>query len=289
MKRPTATPPDRQPAPAVRVAHLTKRFGDHTALDDVSFDLPSGQFLAVIGLSGSGKSTLLRLLNGLHTPSDGTVEVLGVDVVRARARAIRHLRCQVGFIFQQFNLVGRLSCMENVLSGALGGLRGPRLGVSTYSKALRRTALDHLDRVGLGHKAFQRADTLSGGEQQRVAIARSLMQRPQLLLADEPVASLDPESSGQVMDVLRRICVEEHLTVICSLHQVDMALGWAHRVIGLCAGSTVLDRPTGDLTRQQLMQVYQRDGVPVTPETPVADEPGDDLAELSPTPQRLAP
>jgi phosphonate transport system ATP-binding protein len=248
-----------EPRSAVEVEHVTKRFGPYTALDDVTFGMPSGQFLAVVGLSGSGKSTLLRLLNGLHPPTSGDLRVLGVDVVTARGRTLRALRSDVGFIFQQFNLVGRVSCMENVLSGALGRLRRPRLGVLMYPRPLRREALEHLDRVGLAHKAFQRADTLSGGEQQRVAIARSLMQRPRLLLADEPVASLDPESSGQVMDVLRRICQEEHLTVICSLHQVEMALGWAHRVIGLRAGRLVLDRPTDQLTRSAVMQVYRRD------------------------------
>ncbi|MEU7751356.1 phosphonate ABC transporter ATP-binding protein [Micromonospora sp. NPDC049101] len=254
------TPPGTAPqAPVVAVAHLSKRFGTHTAVDDVTFTLPAGQFLAVIGLSGSGKSTLLRLLNGLHQPSAGTVSVLGTDVITARGRALQELRSEVGFIFQQFNLVGRITCMENVLSGALGRLRWPRLGIGTYPRALRRESLDHLDRVGLGHKAFQRADTLSGGEQQRVAIARALMQKPKLLLADEPVASLDPESSLQVMEILQRICTEEHLTVICSLHQVDMALGWAHRVLGLRAGRTVLDQPTSELDTAAVMQIYQRE------------------------------
>lgn len=246
-------------APVVRVDHLTKCFGANTAVDDLSFELPRGQFLAVIGLSGSGKSTLLRLLNGLHKPTGGTVEVLGVDVAAASGRSLRALRCDVGFIFQQFNLVNRISCIENVLTGALGRLHGPRFGSGMYPRALRREAFDHLDRVGLAPKIFQRADTLSGGEQQRVAIARSLMQRPRLLLADEPVASLDPESSGQVMDVLWRICCEEQLTVICSLHQVDMALGWAHRVIGLRAGRSVLDEPADQLTRSSVMQVYRRE------------------------------
>ncbi len=243
---------------AVHIEHITKSFGGQHAVDDVSFSLPSGQFLAIIGLSGSGKSTLLRLLNGLHQPSSGQVTVLGTRVTGAKGATLRRLRSQIGFIFQQFNLVGRTSCMENVLSGALGRLRLPRVGVGTYPKPLRREALDHLDRVGLAHKAFQRADTLSGGEQQRVAIARALMQQPKLLLADEPVASLDPESSVQVMAILKRSCAEEHLTVICSLHQVDMALDWAHRIIGLRAGSVVLDQPAGRLDKDALMQVYQR-------------------------------
>ncbi len=246
--------------PVVQVRDLTKTFanGSVTALDQVDFEVPRGQLLVLIGLSGSGKSTLLRHLNGLHHPTSGDVEVLGTDVVTAQRRELRALRRRVGFVFQQFGLVGRLSCLENVLSGSLGRLGAPRYGVLTYGKALRREALGHLERVGLDDRAFQRADTLSGGQQQRVAIARTLMQSPELLLADEPVASLDPESSAQVMEVLARICVEDRLTVICSLHQVELALGWAHRIIGLRDGAMVLDQDAHDLDNAEVMRVYQR-------------------------------
>ncbi|CAN5715983.1 phosphonate ABC transporter ATP-binding protein [soil metagenome] len=206
--------------PVVRINELSKRFpGGTLALSNVSFDVPAGELCVLVGLSGSGKSTLLRHLNGLHHPTGGRVEVLGTDVVEASRPELRRLRRRVGFVFQQFNLVGRLSCLENVLSGALGRVRWPRFGVVSYPKAMRREALAHLERVDLADRAFQRADTLSGGQQQRVAIARTLLQGPEVLLADEPVASLDPESSAQVMDVLFRICVEERLTVLCSLHQ----------------------------------------------------------------------
>ena len=232
--------------------------GPSSFLDDVSFEVPSGQLLVLIGLSDSGKSTLLRHLNGLHHPTSGGVEVLGTDVVGAHRAELRALRRRVGFVFQQFGLGGRLSCRENVLSGSLGRLRFPRSGVHSYAKCLRREALAHLDRVGLGDRAFQRADTLSGGQQQRVAIARTLMQSPELLLADEPVASLDPESSAQVMEVLARICVEDRLTVICSLHQVELALGWAHRIIGLRDGAMVLDQDARTLDNAEVMRVYQR-------------------------------
>ena len=245
---------------AARLDHVTKTFADGavTALDDVSFDVPTGELLVLIGLSGSGKSTLLRHLNGLHRPDTGAIEVLGTDVVTASRRELRTLRRQVGFVFQQFNLVGRVSCLENVLSGALGRIPWPRFGVLSYSKALRREALGHLERVGLGDRAFQRADTLSGGQQQRVAIARTLMQSPSLLLADEPVASLDPESSAQVMEVLARICVEDELTVVCSLHQVELALGWAHRIVGLRDGVKVLDQDARHLDSAAVMDVYRR-------------------------------
>lgn len=250
-------------SPVVQLRNVSKQFvNGPLALDDVSFDMPSGQLLCLIGLSGSGKSTLLRHLNGLHHPTNGSVTVMGVDVVNAKRPELRLLRRDVGFVFQQFGLVGRLSCLENVLSGALGRLRAPRFGVFSYSKALRRQALDHLDRVGLADRAFQRADTLSGGQMQRVAIARTLMQQPKLLLADEPVASLDPESSGQVMDLLFRIVIEEQLSVICTLHQVELAMGWANRIIALRDGKTVLDRAVADLDQNEVMEVYRR----VTPE-----------------------
>lgn len=245
----------------VEVNNLVKTFdnGRVRALDGVSFTVPRGQMLVIIGLSGSGKSTLLRHLNGLHTPTSGSVTVLGSRVDQARGRELRELRRDVGFVFQQFNIVGRLTCMENVLSGALGRLRGPRFGALMYPKALRQEALAQLDRVGLADRAWQRTDTLSGGQQQRVAIARTLFQKPKVVLADEPVASLDPEISGQVMDVLFQCCREDDITVLCSLHQVDLALGWANRLLGLRDGKVVLDSPVdANLDRTQVMDVYHR-------------------------------
>ena len=248
-----------QANPVVSLKNVTKQFvNGPLALNDVTFDMPSGQLLCLIGLSGSGKSTLLRHLNGLLHPTSGSVRVMGVDVVKAKRSELRELRREVGFVFQQFGLVGRLSCLENVLSGALGRLKAPRFGALSYSKALRRQALENLDRVGLADRAFQRADTLSGGQQQRVAIARTIMQQPKLLLADEPVASLDPESSAQVMDIMFRIVVEDQLSVICTLHQVELAMGWANRIIALRDGSTVLDRAVADLGQAEVMEVYRR-------------------------------
>lgn len=249
------------PSTVVEVSGLSKTFdgGRVRALREVSFSVPEGQLLVIIGLSGSGKSTLLRHLNGLHRPTAGAVKVLGTDVVNAKGAVLRGLRRDVGFVFQQFNIVGRMSCMENVLSGALGRLRGPRMGAWMYPKELRREALVQLERVGLADQAWQRADTLSGGQQQRVAIARTLFQKPKLVLADEPVASLDPEISGQVMDVLFQCCIEDNITVLCSLHQIDLALGWANRLIGLRDGEVVLDSPVDDsLDRDDVMDVYQR-------------------------------
>lgn len=256
--RDSAAAPSRDRAPAVRVQGLRKEFGTTVALDDLTLDVNTGEMTVIIGLSGSGKSTLLRHLNGLHRPTAGSVEVLGRDVNALKGRGLRELRRDVGFVFQQFNIVGRLTAMENVLSGALGRIRGPRFGVSAYPKQLRREALELLDRVGLGDRAFQRTDTLSGGQQQRCAIARTIMQRPRIVLADEPVASLDPEISGQVMDVLMRVCTEEGLTVLCSLHQVDLAIGWADRLVGLRDGRLVLDKPAAGLSTEEVMAVYRR-------------------------------
>ena len=247
------------PDNVVQVTDLSKKFPNGPlALDRVSLEVPKGQLLSLIGLSGSGKSTLLRHLNGLIQPTAGTVNVLDTNVVAAGRRELRALRREVGFVFQAFGLVGRLTALENVLSGSLGRLNGPRFGTLMYPKTLRREALENLDRVGLGDQVFQRSDTLSGGQQQRVAIARTLMQRPSLLLADEPVASLDPESASQVMDVLFRIVVEDQLTVICTLHQVELALGWAQRIVGLRDGQVVLDRAVDNLDQEAVMDVYRR-------------------------------
>jgi phosphonate transport system ATP-binding protein len=242
----------------VRLDGVTKRFGATTALDDVSLTVNRGEIVVLLGLSGSGKSTLLRHLDGLEVPTSGSVEVLGDDVPRLTGRRLRTLRSKVGFIFQQFELVPSLTVLENVLTGALAAVNGPRLGLWSYSKARKLTALGHLDRVGLLDRAYQRADTLSGGQQQRVAIARALMQSPSVLLADEPVASLDPESSDQVMALIREIAADEGLTVVCSLHQVDLAISWADRIVGLRHGRVVLDLPTEGLTKSQVMEIYGR-------------------------------
>jgi phosphonate transport system ATP-binding protein len=253
---------------AVRFDGVTKQFGPEIrGLDDVTMTVRRGEIAVLLGLSGSGKSTLLRHVDGLQRPSSGTVTVLGTDVGRAGSGELRRLRTRVGFIFQQFHLVGRLSVLENVCSGALGRLRGPRLGLFTYPKELRREALGQLDRVGLLDRAFQRADTLSGGQQQRVAVARALMQRPEILLADEPVASLDPESSAQVMQLIREISAERGLTVLCSLHQVSLALSWGDRVIGMRAGRAVLDTPVAALDAGDTMALYAKVGAAPMPLT----------------------
>ena len=242
---------------AIQFQCVTKLFGPEIrALDGISLSVESGEIAVLLGLSGSGKSTLLRHVDGLARPTAGTVTVLGTDVGGASGPELRRLRRRVGFVFQHFHLVGSISVLENVCTGALGRLRWPRLGLFSYPRDVRREALGQLDRVGLLDRAFQRADTLSGGQQQRVAVARALMQRPEILLADEPVASLDPESAAQVMQLIRDISTEQRLTVLCSLHQVALALKWGDRVIGLRAGQVVLDRPVADLGHDDAMSLY---------------------------------
>ncbi|MFD4404863.1 phosphonate ABC transporter ATP-binding protein [Nocardia sp. NPDC058499] len=248
---------DRILTPTIALTEVVKDFGPQVrALDRVSLTVYPGEVVTLLGLSGSGKSTLLRLLDGLHLPTSGTVSVLGTDVGAARGRRLRALRRQVGFVFQQFHLVGSMSALENVCTGALGSLRGPRFGLPTYPRAVRLAAMEQLDRVGLADQAFQRADTLSGGQQQRVAVARALVQKPRILLADEPVASLDPESSAQVMELISRVAAEDDLTVLCSLHQVELALAWGHRLVGLRGGAVVLDQAVSAIDRSEAMSIY---------------------------------
>ncbi|MDV7172981.1 phosphonate ABC transporter ATP-binding protein [Gordonia amicalis] len=247
-------------APLIEVNGVCKDFGATRALHDINLTVARGEIVVLLGLSGSGKSTLLRHLDGLDSPTSGAVSVLDRTLTESSSRELRALRGRIGMIFQQFELVGPLTVLENVLTGALAQLRGPRLGLWTYPKSLRRKALGHLDRVGLLHKAYERADQLSGGQQQRVAIARALMQDPEILLADEPVASLDPDSSAQVMALIREIAADRGLTVVCSLHQVELALEWSDRVVGLRAGEVVLDTPTAELSRERAMTIYRQVG-----------------------------
>ncbi len=247
------------PEAVIQLDEVSKRFApDVLALDHVSLTVRAGEVAVLLGLSGSGKSTLLRHVDGLQRPTAGTVTVLGTDVGSAHGLELRRLRRRIGFVFQQFHLVGSLTVLENVCSGVLGMLRGPRFGLLTYPRPVRKAALEQLDRVGMADRPFQRADTLSGGQQQRVAVARALMQRPEILLADEPVASLDPESSAQVMQLISDIGREDRLTVLCSLHQVEVALSWGDRLIGLREGRVVLDTAAGTSDRDTIMSVYSR-------------------------------
>lgn len=243
---------------AVQIQNVTKDFGDGVlGLDDVKLGFRTGEITVLLGLSGSGKSTLLRHINGLHTPTSGNVRVLGQDVSTLNKKDLRRLRKDIGVIFQSFNLVGPMSVLENVCTGALGNLKGPRLSLMMYPKAVKQEALETLERVGLAERAHQRADTLSGGQQQRAAIARALMQHPKILLADEPVAALDPVSSQTVINLLEKICREDGLTVISSLHQVQLSIDFADRIVGLQSGRVGFDRSTEGMTAETANEIYR--------------------------------
>lgn len=245
------------PAPLVSVRDLRVRYTDDgpLILDGASLELFPGETVALLGSSGSGKSTLMKSLTGFAPISGGSVTVSGTDMTRVRRGQLREVRASVGQVFQQFNLVGRLSVLTNVLAGALHGA-GPINLVGGFSSAHRRRALALLDRVGIAHKAGAQARELSGGQQQRVAIARALMQSPQLILADEPVASLDPKMSHSVLDLLQQIAREDGIPVLVSLHVLPLALQHSDRIVGLRHDQMVISDRTEDLDADQLALLY---------------------------------
>ena len=229
--------------PAIRIVGLRKRFGDRVVLDDVSFDVAAGEVVAILGASGAGKTTLFRCVTRLAQPDCGQV-FFGEHAIRTLGgRQLSMGRSEVGLIFQQFNLIRRLSALDNVLAGRLGEVPTWRVMLRRFPHRDRQLALAALDRVGMLPYALQRADSLSGGQQQRVAIARALAQQSRLVLADEPVASLDPESAKSVLSILQDIARERMIAVLVSLHQVEFAIQFADRVIGLRAGRKIADRP----------------------------------------------
>ena len=247
----------------LRVENLTKVFPDGTvALKNVSFEVQDGEFLAIIGLSGSGKSTLLRCINRLIDPTEGRVlwddPATGqvIDITAAQGKDLRHIRRQIGMIFQQFNLVKRSSVMINVLSGRLGYANPWTSLFHHFSAGDHERARAALERVGIGEKAENRADQLSGGQQQRVGIARALMQEPRLMLADEPVASLDPVLAHSILRYLELLNRQDGITVLCSLHFLDLVHRYATRVIGLKDGELVFDGLPSELTHERFKEVY---------------------------------
>ena len=236
----------------------------------INLSVHRGEFVGIIGLSGSGKSTLLRCINRLVEPSSGHIRLpIGlitgngggtlVDVVGLKYAELRRLRRKIGMIFQQFNIVKRLSVIENVLSGGLGYQSPLRSTLRSFTRDEKRKALTNLKRVGLLDHAYRRAGELSGGEQQRVAIARTLMQEPALILADEPVSSLDPKLSGVVLDILKRVCQEDGITALVSLHTLELTRQYAARVVGLQKGLICFDGTSNELTGPVVEAIYHNE------------------------------
>ena len=228
-------------------------------LDHVDLAVRAGEFVVVLGKSGAGKTTLLRTINRLVEPTAGTVRVAGDLVTGAPAAALRATRRRIGVIFQQFNLVRRASVMDNVLAGRLGYVAPLPSLFGYFPAADRQRAHDCLAQVGLAHFAERRADTLSGGEQQRVAIARALAQSPAVILADEPTASLDPQLTSSIMDLLRRINGEHGITLVVSQHQLETALAYASRIVGLRRGRVIFDGPPVAVTPDVVRAIYGDD------------------------------
>jgi phosphonate transport system ATP-binding protein len=244
-------------APAVlQVEGLSHRYGTTTVLRDVSFAVAPGEVVAVVGPSGAGKTTLFRCITRLVEPEQGSVRVGGRDLAALRGRDRRLARRDVGLIFQQYNLVRRRTALGNVLLGRLARFPAWRALLQRPGSDEETLARACLEQVGLADYAGARADRLSGGQQQRVAIARALAQRSRVILADEPVASLDPASAGGVLDALAAVARDHGIAVVCSLHQVDMIAGFADRVVGLRAGEVVLDVPVTDFADDRRAAVY---------------------------------
>ena len=241
----------------LQLAELTKKYNTgELALKGVTLEIPKGQVLALIGPSGAGKSTLIRCVNRLVQPTSGSVVLKGTELTKLSSSALRKARRRMGMIFQEYALVERLTVMENVLSGRLGYVGFWRSYFRKFPSADIEEAYRLLDRVGLKHMADKRADELSGGQRQRVGICRALIQNPDLLLVDEPTASLDPKTSRQIMRLIQELCSERGLTAIINIHDVFLAQMFSQRVVGLELGSVVYDGKPEGLTPEVLTRIY---------------------------------
>jgi phosphonate transport system ATP-binding protein len=246
---------------AVEVQGLTARYSKTgpEILKGIDFHVEENDFCAIIGPSGAGKSTLIRCINRLVEPTGGRITLFGQDVLPLGATELRRLRSRVGMIFQEFNLVDRMSVMDNVLSGRLGYTGSLRSMFKLFPRHDIARALEILDRVGLSDQVNKRADALSGGQRQRVGIARALMQQPRLLLLDEPTSALDPKISRDVMALIRDLATEYRVPVLCNIHDVQLATEFCNRIIGLQDGIKMFDGPTSTMTREDLDEIYERE------------------------------
>jgi len=241
----------------IEFAHAGKTYPNGVrGLRDVNLKIEQGQFVAIIGLSGAGKSTLIRTINRMIDLTEGNVVVDGVDVMTLKGKSLRRFRRHIGMIFQSFNLVTRSTAIKNVLTSMVPDMNFFRVLLGIFSKKQEMAALEALDKVGILDKAYTRCDQLSGGQQQRVALARTLNQNPSIILADEPVAALDPVTANQVMSDFKRINREMNVTILINIHHVDLALDFADRVIGIRAGEIVYDGPTANVTKEVLDEIY---------------------------------
>jgi len=241
------------------VEGLTCRFGTKAAVDNASFSVEPGSFVGVIGRSGAGKSTLLRTINRLAPATEGRILYNGIDVSALRCKELRQWRARSAMIFQQFNLVGRLDVLTNVLMGRLASISQMRALLKLWPDTDKAIALSALEQFEIASLAAQRADQLSGGQQQRVAIARALVQEPELILADEPIASLDPHNTKVVMDSLQRINRDFGITVLCNLHSLELARTYCGRLIGMAAGKVVFEGTPEQLTNSEARRLYGLD------------------------------
>ena len=241
----------------LKMEHIEKVYGNQVrALHDISLEVRAGEFVAVIGPSGSGKSTLLRTVNQLVVPSGGQVYIDGEEVTGASGKKLRLLRRKVGMIFQHYNLVQRLSVMQNVLHGRLGYMSALDGMLGNYTEEDKRKAIDLLQEIEMGDRLYNRASDLSGGQKQRVGIARAIMQEPKLLLCDEPIASLDPNASKIIMDLIYQMTQRRNIACIVNLHQLDVAMRYATRIIGLAKGEMIFDGTPQQLNNAVIEKIY---------------------------------
>ncbi len=246
--------------PMLDVKNLMKIYdGGVLALDDVNFQVEKGEFMAVIGLSGSGKSTLLRCINRLVEPTGGRIVWNGFDITAASQDEMRRVRRKIGMVFQHFNLVTRSKVITNVLAGRLGYVNPALSLLNRFSQADMQMALRQLERVGIADQAYKRVDELSGGQQQRVGVARAMMQEPEMILADEPVASLDPVLAHSIMRHLEQLNKEDGVTVLCSLHFLDLVHDYADRAIALNNGQLMFDGPPKAIDDKKFKEIYGKE------------------------------
>lgn len=244
----------------IKFEHVSKTYPNGVkGLEDINLEIQDGEFIGIIGMSGAGKSTLIRTINRLNTITEGQLTVDGIEISALKGQALRQYRRKVGMIFQSYNLVPRISVIKNVMSSLVPDMPFWRVLFGVFSKTEKIRALEALDRISMLDKAFVRTDQLSGGQQQRVSLARTLTQNPSVLLADEPVAALDPVTAHEVMDDFKRINQELGQTVLINIHHVDLALEYAQRIIGIRAGQIVYDGPANAMTQATLDLIYRKD------------------------------